>query len=213
MFGRVTGSEGTTFSDAELVIVPVGPDGAVGSPTVIALDGFEVLEGFDPHPCAVWAPDGRWVAFGGTGEVWVVDTQTDAIRRLPDLRPSDLEWRPGTDQLAIAGDMGTNRAARTLSTPVTVYSVSTGELHQLGSVEAADGHVVTGRLDIGVQGRRRQTRGNSGSSTPTAPTNDCSSPTSARRTTASVPCGPRPATASPTNASVITRSGSHPTML
>ena len=136
-FGRVTGSEETTFSDAELVIVPVGRGGAIGAATVIALDGFHALDGFDPHPCAIWAPDGRWVAFGGTGEVWVVDTQTNAIRRLPDLRPSDLEWRPGTDQLAIAGDMGTNRAARTVSTPVTVYTVSTGELRQLGSVEAA----------------------------------------------------------------------------
>jgi Tol biopolymer transport system component len=137
LFGRVTGSEETTFSDAELVIVPVGPDGAIGSPAVIALDGFEVLTGFDAHPCAVWAPDGRWVAFAGKGEVWVVDTQTDAVRRLPDLRPSDLEWRPGTDELAIAGDVGTSRAARTMSTPVSVYTVSTGELRQLGSVEAA----------------------------------------------------------------------------
>ena len=66
-----------------------------------------------------------------------MDTQTGAIRRLPDLRPSDLEWRPGTDELAIAGDMGTHRGAITVSTPVSVYSLSTGELRQLGSVEAA----------------------------------------------------------------------------
>ena len=104
---------------------------------MIGLDGFDVLDGFDAHPCGTWAPDGRWVAFAGTGEVWVVDTQTEAIRHLPDLRPSDLEWRPGTDELTIAGDLGTNRAAPTLSTPVTIYSVSTGELRQLGSVEAA----------------------------------------------------------------------------
>ena len=141
MFGRLTGPSDTASSDAELVIVPVGQDGTAGTPTVIGLDGFEVLgggpEGFDAHPCGTWAPDGRWVAFAGTGEVWVVDTQTGAIRHLPDLRPSDLEWRPGTDELTIAGDMGTNRGAPTLSTPVTVYSVSTGELRQLGSVEAA----------------------------------------------------------------------------
>jgi Tol biopolymer transport system component len=137
LFGRVTGSSDSPSRDVELVIVPVDQHGAAGTPTVIGLDGFEVLPGFDPHPCGTWAPDGRWVAFGGTGEVWVVDTQTGAIRHLPDLRPSDLEWRPGTDELAIAGDMGTTRGAPTLSTPVTVYSVSTGELHQLGSVEAA----------------------------------------------------------------------------
>jgi Tol biopolymer transport system component len=137
MFGRVTGSSDTTSSDPELVIVPVGQNGAAGTPTVIGLDGFEVLDGLDAHPCGTWAPDGRWVAFAGTGEVWVVDTQTGAIRHLPHLRPSDLEWRPGTDELAIAGDTGTNRGAPTLSTPVTVYSVSTGDLRQLGSVEAA----------------------------------------------------------------------------
>jgi Tol biopolymer transport system component len=67
--------------------------------------------------------------------VWVVDTQTGAIRRLPDLWPSDLEWRPGTDELTIAGDVGTSEG--TGSAPVTVYSVSTGELSHLGSVEAA----------------------------------------------------------------------------
>ena len=81
----VTGSSDTASSDAELVIVPVGRDGAIGAPTVIALDGFHALPGFDPHPCATWAPDGRWVAFGGTGEVWVVDTQTE--RDPPPARP------------------------------------------------------------------------------------------------------------------------------
>ena len=139
LFGRVTGSSDTTSSDAELVIVPVGQNGAAGdSDRDRDSTASRCLRpGFDAHPCGIWAPDGRWVAFAGTGEVWVVDTQTGAIRRLPDLRPSDLEWRPGTDELTIAGDMGTNRAAPTLSTPVTVYSVSTGELRQLGSVEAA----------------------------------------------------------------------------
>ena len=119
------------------MIVPVGPNGTIGDPTVIALDDFHALPGFDPHPCALWAPDGRWVAFAGGGEVWVVDTQTGEIRRLPDLRPSDLEWRPGTDQLAIAGDLGPNRSADYTSTPVTVYSVSTGEIRPLGSIRAA----------------------------------------------------------------------------
>jgi hypothetical protein len=136
LFGRLTGSSDTTSGDAELVIVPVGPDGTVGAPTTIGLDGFGALDGFEPHPCGTWAPDGRWVALRGPGEVWVVDTQTGAIRRLPDLRPIDLEWRPGTDELAIAGDMGTTRAADWVSTPVTVYSVSTDELHRLGSIVA-----------------------------------------------------------------------------
>ncbi len=78
---------------------------------MIALDGFTLpdpSQGWYPGPCATWAPDGRWVAFVGAGEVWVVDTQTSMIRRLPDLRPSDLAWRPGTDELAIAGDNGSD---------------------------------------------------------------------------------------------------------
>jgi dipeptidyl aminopeptidase/acylaminoacyl peptidase len=136
-FGRLTGSSDTAASDAELVIVPVDGDGAVGTPKVIALDGFHALPRFEPHPCATWAADGRWVAFAGSGDVWVADTQTGAVRRLPDLPAFDLEWRPGTDELAIAGDAGPDRGAANSSTPVTIYSASTGELRQLGSVRAA----------------------------------------------------------------------------
>ena len=199
-FGRLTGSSDTASSDAELVIVPVGRDGAAGAPNVIALDGFHALPGFDPHPCATWAPDGRWVAFVGSGDVWVADTHTGAIRRLPDLRPTDLEWRPGTDELAIAGDIGPDRSAETSSTPVTIYSVSTGELRQLGSVGAA---ILTWSPDgstLAYQG---------GENDPDElrlvdadGANDrLLTPTSATRSTASVPCGPRPVNASPTNAS------------
>jgi WD40 repeat protein len=137
MFGRLTGSSETVPGDAELVIVPVDRTGAAGSPTVIEPDGFGTLPGFDPHPCGTWAPDGRWVALRGPGEVWVVDTQTEEIRPLADLRPVDLEWRPGTDELAIAGDMGTTRAAEWAATPVTFYSVSANQLRQVNSVVAA----------------------------------------------------------------------------
>ena len=164
------------------LIVPVGLDGTTGDPTVIALDGFHALPGFDPHPCATWAPDGRWVAFAGGGEVWVVDTQTGEIRRLPDLRPSDLEWRPGTDELAIAGDLGPNRAAHTRprrspSTPCPPASSANS------APSSRRTHVVARRLDVGVPGRRKRPDArNSGSSTRTAPTNDCSR-TSARRIT------------------------------
>lgn len=136
-FGRLTGSSQAASSEAQLVIVPVGGDGAAGAPKVIALDGFRPLPGFDPHPCGIWSPNGRWIAFVGSGDVWLADTRTGAIRRLPDLRPTDLDWRPGTDQLAIAGDIGPDRSAETASTPVTVYSASTDELRQLGSVRAA----------------------------------------------------------------------------
>ena len=140
LFGRLTGSSATAPGDADLVIVPVSQDGTAGAPTVIALDGFEPLAGNDPNlpPCGTWASDGRWVALRGRpDEVWVVDTQTSAIRRLPNLRPVDLEWRPGTDELAIAGDMGSTASSEQTSTPVTIYSVATGELRHLRSADAA----------------------------------------------------------------------------
>jgi hypothetical protein len=136
LFGRVTGS---SFGDAELVIVPVSGEGEAGTPTVITLDGFPggtTNNGVGAHPCGIWASDGRWVAFGGGDEVWVVDTQAGVVRRLPDLRPTDLEWRPGSDELAIAVDNSTTRAADGGSAAVTVYSVSTGELHELDAVRA-----------------------------------------------------------------------------
>jgi dipeptidyl aminopeptidase/acylaminoacyl peptidase len=134
LFGRVTGSSQTGSSAASLVIVPVGNDGAAGAAKVIALDGFEPL---DANPCGTWSPDGRWIALAApVGAVWMVDTKTRAIRRLPGLRPSDLEWRPGTDELAIAGDM--DPAAPTLSTPVSIYSTATGKLSRLGDVKAGN---------------------------------------------------------------------------
>ena len=135
MFGRLTGSN-DNFSDPELVIVPVGPDGAAGTPTTIALDGFGASR-LSPsragsgHPTADGSP-----CLGDGGDVWVVDTQTGENRHLPDLRPIDLEWRPGTDELALAGDMGMT-AAQIVSTPISIYSVSTGELRQLESTLAS----------------------------------------------------------------------------
>ena len=175
---------------------PVG-DGAAGAPPSSPSTGSASLGGFDPHPCGTWAPDGRWVAFGGRGEVWVVDTQTSEIRRLPNLRPIDLEWRPGTDQLAIAGEVGTNE--RPVSTPVTIYSVSTGELSQLGSVEAGyvtwspDGSTLAYQ---GGEDDRNELWLVDGDGT-----NErllVADPGEA--ITASAPCGPQPATASSTSA-------------
>jgi dipeptidyl aminopeptidase/acylaminoacyl peptidase len=136
-FGRQTTSPDTADMDVSLVILRVERDGSTGVPQSIALDGFRPLPGFDPHPCAVWSSDGRWIALAGGGEVWVIETQTGAIQRIPDLRPSDLEWRPGTDELAIAGDMGSDRGDPTASAPVVMYSASAGDLRQLGSIEAA----------------------------------------------------------------------------
>ena len=51
MFGRLTGSSETVPGDAELVIVPVGPEPErPASPTVIELDGFERASRIRPPP-------------------------------------------------------------------------------------------------------------------------------------------------------------------
>jgi Tol biopolymer transport system component len=135
-FVSASGSSGNPSSKTELVVVPIRANLTTGTPSVISLEGFPVLRDRDPRPCALWSPDGRWLALAGGAALWLVDAQTGEIRQLPNLRPSDLEWRPGTDQLAMAGDL-LQDAAGSVATPVTVYDVATGELRQLGSVRAA----------------------------------------------------------------------------
>ena len=163
MFGRSGGTWETPSGNTELVIVPVGQNGTAGAPTVIGLDGFEApnggIEGYGAHPCGTWAPDGRWVAFASTDEVWVVDTQTGAIRRLPDLRPSDLEWRPGTDELTIAGDVGTNW--ETTTTVVYAGHCLFGLNRRAQPPRLCRGrthHLVPGRHDLGVHRQRIRVR-------------------------------------------------------
>ena len=101
MFGRATSSTpgefsgDTTFSNAELVVVPVDRDGDFGDATVIP------LEGFNAHVCGIWAPDGKWVALADSSGVWVVDTQTAEYRRLTDPPPGRprvaARYRPADD--------------------------------------------------------------------------------------------------------------------
>ena len=67
----------------------------------------------------------------------MVDTQTARSADCLISGPATSSGVPAPTELAIAGDMGVNRSAPTLSTPVTIYTVSTGELRQLGSIEAA----------------------------------------------------------------------------
>ncbi len=127
VFGQATVSyrSGHTFyDDAELVILEVGADGSTSGTTTIPVE--------DPGapPCPLWSPDGRWLAFGAGSdpaqfewdatEVRLVDTVTEEQRRLPGYAATDLEWLPGTDELAIA-DNG-----------IHVYSVTTGEVRSLG---------------------------------------------------------------------------------
>ena len=97
-------------------------------------------------PCAIWSADGRWLAFGagiglitndgpvtveprpddvprqvlGADQIWVVDTETNDIRRLPGVSMTDIEWAPDTNELYIVDDFA-----------ITVYSVATGQTRQL----------------------------------------------------------------------------------
>ncbi|HSO69123.1 MAG TPA: hypothetical protein VLQ67_05740, partial [Arachnia sp.] len=81
-------------------------------------------------PCAVWSSDGRWLAFGAATrdydsdvtEVWVVDTETNDITRLPGLRSTDLEWAPRSSELFIASD------------GISIYSTVTGTTRPLDGI-------------------------------------------------------------------------------
>lgn len=125
MYGTASYAGG--LSDARLEIRTVAADGRSRPLTTIPLEGAGGI------PCAIWASDGRWAALGAGADVWVVDTETAEVRRLPGYNPGDLEWRPGTDELAITGGNLVGENA-----PITIYTVSTGEAHTIGDVEAAE---------------------------------------------------------------------------
>ena len=125
VYGEASGNE-DGYSDPVLVISDLAADGVPSATTTIPLDGTSLL------PCATWSADGRWVAFGaGTldraadppfvDEVWVVDTETDDIRRLTGLTATDLEWAPDATELFIASDGS-----------IVVYSVATDQTRPLG---------------------------------------------------------------------------------
>ena len=130
--------------DASLGVVSIAADGTETrrgidgevEPAVTRLSTIQ-LQGVEAIPCAIWAPDGRWAALGGGGSVWVVDTETAEVRELPGYVPTDLEWRPGTDELAITG-----RAVQGSfvgdNAPIDLYSVSSGEVRTIDDVEAAE---------------------------------------------------------------------------
>ena len=155
-YGEATGTDdgGPTtagYQDAGLVIADLTADGVVSATTTIALDDM------DRPPCAIWSADGRWMAFGaGTfnrsvhpsvaSEIWVVDTETDDIRRLPGISGvTDIEWAPEAAELYIANQRR-----------ISIYSVETDLIRVLADstwgVEylavSPNGHT------LAVQGRR-----------------------------------------------------------
>lgn len=139
MFGRADwGADGSGSTPeggtahAALEILTVAADGSVSPLTTIPIDGVDAI------PCAIWAPDGRWAALGVGGAVWVVDTETDEVRRLPGYDPRDLEWRPGTDELAMTGRAVPGGGFVGENAPIDIYTVSTGEVRTIDGVEATE---------------------------------------------------------------------------
>ena len=122
--------------NGSLEILSVADDGSVSLRSTIRLDAIERSSREDV-PCASWAPDGRWAALGGGGTVWVVDTETAEVRQVPVYDPTDFEWRPGTDQLAVTGR---DRPGSSVfgNHPIDLYTVSTSGMHTLDGVEAAE---------------------------------------------------------------------------
>ena len=118
--GRAIGSEDSGWTQAALVITTLNADGEAGDTTTLALDGVT------DQPCATWSADGRWLALRvGTraatylprvGEVWVIDTQTNQIRRLRGLGATDIEWSPNAPDLFIASGGIIVYSARTEAT-------------------------------------------------------------------------------------------------
>ena len=116
-----------------LLSVARADSGSVTPVTTVPLDG-----GIDPT-CATWAPDGRWIAFADGGSVSVADTTTAEVRQVVNYVPSDLEWRPGTDELAIAGKVQTMEEMMGWSNgPLVVYSVNTDQTRAIGNLEVRD---------------------------------------------------------------------------
>ena len=116
--------------DYALEVATVAADGRTTPLRTIPLDDLYGI------PCAIWAPDGRWAALGGRGAVWVVDTETAEVRRLPGYAPKDLEWRPGTDELAITGRVDGSFVGD--NAPIDIYTVSTDEIRTIEDVQAAE---------------------------------------------------------------------------
>jgi Tol biopolymer transport system component len=122
--GQAT-DDGSGGAKAALVITELNADGEPSDTSTLGLDGLTAL------PCPIWSADGRWLAFGAEtdggspSQVWVVDTQTNDIRRLTGLPATDLEWSPITSDLFIAHD------------GISVYSTATDTARYLdGTLDA-----------------------------------------------------------------------------
>jgi WD40 repeat protein len=128
---RLVYGQGRGPNDQELIIASVHPDGTTSATARYPLTGrYPVGDGND-LPCGQWSPNGRWVAFADSSVgsnagvlVRVLDTTSGAIRPIAGNH-KDFEWRPGTDDLAVAGDDG-----------IAIYTASTAEQHPIDNTGA-----------------------------------------------------------------------------
>ena len=119
--------------------------------------------------------------FAGPARCGWSTRRPETIRRLPDLRPIDLEWRPGTDRARDRGRHG-HRTGRRRRCPRRSPSTRCPPVSSAGSAPSRP-RTSRGRRTARPWRTRaaKPTRRSSGSSTATAPTSGCSSPTPARR--------------------------------
>ena len=146
--GQATGTDDSGWRDAGLVITDLTVNGKPSRTETIPLDGIA------EQPCAIWSADGRWLALlAGTpdpvrgllpryGEVWVIELETNDIRRITGLGATDIEWAPHTDELFIA------------SNGVQIYSTATGKTRPVANTSevvafavSPDGESLAAELD------------------------------------------------------------------
>ena len=94
----------------------LGEDGDPGIYRLVINDrrfSFPYLDKIFPsehYGVPVWSPDGRYVAFDfesdGNRDIYVIDTETDAVRRLTDNSEADhsLTWSPDGTQIAFVSE-------------------------------------------------------------------------------------------------------------
>ncbi|HET7727491.1 MAG TPA: hypothetical protein VFK54_09215 [Candidatus Limnocylindrales bacterium] len=119
-----------------LAIADVSRDGQVNDRLAIPLaDG-------SPPACAIWSPDGAYVAFGVPrtspfnptataegSEVWIVRVDDQDVTVLPNLLATDLEWSPDGQVLAIASGEDERRSGDALQDGrINLYQLATGEI-------------------------------------------------------------------------------------